>query len=97
MYDHKNRETWTNLPREEMGDQVMSWLQPLPGILQVSEVNTSLSSGQFQNDGVVVQPSLDFLERFGKYSAPRIRSGVELGENGIPKRNSKLHSPSLNR
>ena len=54
----------------------------------MSEVNTALASGQFQNDGVL-QPSLNFwrclaIECFDN------TIGVELGENGIPKGTSKI-------
>ena len=54
----------------------------------MSEVNTDLASGPFQNYGVL-QPSLDFwrclaIECFDN------TIGVELGENGIPKGKSKI-------
>ena len=42
--------------------------------LAVSEVNTDLASGHFQNDGLV-QPSLD-VEELCKYSALRIKLGL---------------------
>ena len=56
--------------------------------LAVSEVNTALVSGRFQNDGLV-QPNLDFWV----YLAIECLDNtivIELGENGIPKRTSKI-------
>ena len=46
--------------------------------LAVSEFNTALASGHFQNDGVV-QPSLDFGELW-QYSALRIQLGLNWVE-----------------
>ena len=47
--------------------------------LAVSKINTALSSGHFQNDGVV-QPSLNFWRAL---SIERLENtiGVELGDN----------------
>ena len=54
----------------------------------VSEVNTALGSGHFQNYGVV-QPSLYFWRDLAIYCLENT-IGVELGENGRPKRNAKI-------
>ena len=52
------------------------------------EVNTSLASGHFQNDGVV-QPSLDFWRSLA-IECLENTIGFELGDNGQPKRTSKI-------
>ena len=56
--------------------------------LYVSEVNTALVSGQFQNNGVV-QPSLDFWSALA-IECLENKIGVELGDNGRPKRSFKV-------
>ena len=63
-------------------DQKFTWY------LAVSEVNTALESGHFQNDGVV-QPSLNFRRALA-IECLENTIGVELGENGRPKRTSKI-------
>ena len=54
----------------------------------MSEFNTALASGHFQNDGVV-QKSLDF-RRALELKCLENTIGFELGENGRSKRTSKL-------
>ena len=66
-------ETCANFLREDIGTRFwpncnFEWY------LAVSEVNTDLASGHFQNDGLV-QPSLDVEELF-KYSDLRIKLGL---------------------
>ena len=56
--------------------------------LEMSEVNTALVSGRFQNDGVV-QPSLDFWRYFA-IECLENTIGFKLGDNGQPKRTYKL-------
>ena len=63
-------------------DRNFSWY------LAVSEANTALASGHFQNDGVV-QPSLDFRRALA-IECLENTIGVELGGNGRPKRTTKL-------
>ena len=54
----------------------------------VSEVNTDIASGHFKNDGVV-PPSLNFWRYLAIYFLENT-IGVELGDNGIPKKYSKI-------
>ena len=54
----------------------------------MSEVNTALASGQFQNDGVV-QPSLNFWRAL-EIECLENKIVFELEENGQPKRTSKI-------
>ena len=54
----------------------------------MSEVNTALASGHFQNDGVL-QPGLDFWRSLAIECLDNT-SGVELVENGISKRTYKI-------
>ena len=56
--------------------------------LVVSEVNTALSSGHFQNYGLV-QPSLDFWRALKIYFLDNT-IGVGLGGNRPPKRACKI-------
>ena len=56
--------------------------------LAVSEVNTDLASGQFQNY-VVVKPSLYFWRDLA-IECLENTIGFELGQNGRPKRTSRL-------
>ena len=63
-------------------DRNFAWYHAL------SEVNTALASGHFQNYGVV-QLSLDFL-RYLEIKCLENTIGVELGENGRPNRTYKL-------
>ena len=56
--------------------------------LAVLEVNTSLVSSHFQNDRVV-QPGLDFWRALEIWCLENT-AGIELGENGRPKKISRL-------
>ena len=56
--------------------------------LAVTEVNTDLASGHFQNDGVV-QPSLYFQRYLAIYCLENT-IGVELGDNELTKGAYKL-------